>query len=190
MMNISKPFLTNFKHFENVENVFNKEECQYISSLGWRWEDALTQGRFVRDDEVRNSDVFWLSPTQDNIWIWERIKHFIEYANSYIWKMNLENFPEHLQLTRYTKNGHYDWHVDNGNEKSSHRKLSCVVNLTDETKFIGGGTSIKTGNKPEILPKTQGSMNIFPSYVLHKANEIKKGKRLSLVCWVGGSHYC
>jgi PKHD-type hydroxylase len=189
MMNINKPYLTNFKSFHTFYDVFSVEECNYITSLGWKWQDALTVGREKRNDEIRNSDIFWIEPRNDLLWIWEKLKNCIQDANSHIWRMDLENFHENLQLTRYTKSGHYDWHVDNGNEKSSFRKLSCVLNLTNPYEYDGGGTSIKTGNKSTFLPKEQGSINIFPSYVLHKANKIKMGQRITLVIWVGGSHY-
>lgn len=189
MLQLNKPYLTNFQSFISYENVFNQEECNYICSLAWQWEDGLTQGSKSRNKEVRDADVFWLHFRQDLTWIWERLKYHIEEANSRTWHFDLQNFHEHIQLTRYTKSGHYDWHVDNGNEKSSHRKISCVVNLTNEYDYKGGGTLIKTGKNPILLPKQQGSLNIFPSYTLHKAKRINKGERKSLVCWVGGSHY-
>ena len=82
-----------------------------------------------------------------------------------------------------------NWHIDNGNMQSSFRKISCVLNLTDSYKYRGGGTLIKTGNKPHLMPKEQGTLNIFPSYTLHKAKKVKKGIRETLVCWVGGEPY-
>jgi PKHD-type hydroxylase len=189
MLNIDKCFLTNYQSYASYSNAFNEEECKYICSLGWNWKDALTHGQKERNDDVRNSDVFWLEPRNDLMWIWEKMKYYIEEANSHIWRMDLEKYQENMQLTRYKKNGHYDWHMDVGNYKSSFRKLSCVVNLSNEKKYSGGGTLIKVGQKANILPKEQGTLNIFPSYTLHKAKKIKKGTRMSLVCWVGGSHY-
>lgn len=189
MFNLDKCFLTNYQPFASYQNVFNEDECKYICSLGWNWEDALIHNVKKRNDDLRNSDIFWIHPREDLRWIWEKIKNHVEHANSHIWHMNLERFHEPIQLTKYEKNGHYDWHIDVGNELSSFRKLSCVVNLTNEKDYKGGGTLIKTGSKPHLLPKEQGSLNIFPSYTLHKAKQITKGRRMSLVCWVGGSHY-
>lgn len=189
MIQLNKPYLTNYQPFVSYENAFNQEECNYICSLAWRWEDALTQGNKSRNNEVRDADVFWLQPRQDLVWIWERLKRYIEEANSHVWRFNLENFHEQIQLTKYTKSGHYDWHVDNGNMQSSYRKISCVLNLTDSYKYRGGGTLIKTENKPHLMPKEQGTLNIFPSYTLHKAKKVKKGIRETLVCWVGGESY-
>lgn len=189
MITISKPFLTDYRSHTWYENAFTPDECNYICNLNGSWQDSLTQGRTEKDENVRNSKQLWLQPTQETIWIWERFKHFIEQANSYIWKMDLENFMEHMQLTKYGEQGHYDWHIDTGNDRSSHRKISCVLNLTNHKEYKGGGTLIKVGRKAELLPMDQGTLNIFPSYVLHKAKQIKKGTRMSLVCWVGGSHY-
>lgn len=189
MLTISKPFLTNYKNYHIFESVFTHEECEYISSLAWKWNDALTQGAEKRVDKVRNADVFWLEPKQDLVWIWEKLKVHIEEANSHIWKFNLENFHENIQLTRYTRKGHYDWHIDNGNFRSSYRKISCVVNLTKENKYKGGGTLIRVGNKPIELSKKQGDLNLFPSYTLHKAKPVKRGERIVMVCWTGGEPF-
>lgn len=188
-MIIEKPYLTNYVTHVSYENYFTEEECEFISALAWKWQDGLVQGAEQRENEVRDSDIFWLSFRNDIAWIWEKLKYKIEEANSYHWQMNLENFHEHIQLTRYTKSGHYDWHVDHGNHRTSYRKLSCVLNLTDENKFKDGGTLIKVSNKAELLSKKQGTLHIFPSYTLHKAKKVKSGTRLSLVCWVGGEPF-
>ena len=188
-MIIQKPFLTDFRHHHAFENCFTKEECEFISSLAWKWQDGLTANNPHRDKHVRDSDVFWLEQKQDIMWIWDRLRAHIEDANSGIWRFNLEGFHENIQLTRYTKEGHYDWHTDNGNGYSSFRKLSCVLNLSDSNEYVGGGTSIRVDSKSELLPHDQGTLNIFPSYVLHKAKRVKEGVRKTLVCWVGGEPY-
>jgi PKHD-type hydroxylase len=188
-MMIRNPHLTNYKNFVTFENVFNDKECEFIKSLGWEWNEGLTGNNTTKDVNIRNSNVFWIHQRQDLIWIWERLEHFIQKANSHVWHMEITKFMEPLQLTKYKKAGHYNWHVDHGNNENSHRKLSCVVNLTDPNEYKNGGTIIQDGNKSFMLPKNKGTLNIFPSYILHKAKKIKKGTRMTLICWVGGSHY-
>jgi PKHD-type hydroxylase len=188
-MIIEKPYLTNWQPYQTYEKSFTEEECQYISSLGWKWQDALVSDSSKRDNKIRNSDVFWLHPRQDLMWIWERLRHFVQEANSHVWRFNLENFHEDIQLTRYTKKGHYDWHMDVGYERMSFRKVSCVLNLSNQNEYTEGGTLIKCGAESTLLSKGQGDLHIFPSFVLHKAKKVSKGVRKSLVCWVGGEPY-
>ena len=99
-------------------------------------------------------------------------------------------FNELLQITEYkSPNGHFEAHTDRTN-KSVIRKLSVVIQLTDDKNYDGGELSlINSIIEPTIMPKSQGTLIIFPSWTLHKVSAINKGKRNSLVGWVTGPQF-
>jgi predicted 2-oxoglutarate/Fe(II)-dependent dioxygenase YbiX len=47
-----------------------------------------------------------------------------------------------------------------------------------------------TGEEPLInIPKEQGTLIAFPSFMLHEVSPIKKGTRYSLVAWITGENF-
>jgi PKHD-type hydroxylase len=101
----------------------------------------------------------------------------------------LFGFTEALQFTEYqAPDGHYAYHMD----KVPHgtiRKLSIVVQLTDEDSYAGGDFEILDGTYPEKLPRTRGMLLMFPSYTMHKVNPVTDGIRNSLVGWISGNNF-
>jgi len=68
------------------------------------------------------------------------------------------------------------------------RKLSVSIQLSPDN-YKGGELEIMTGSHPKDrfkMTKEQGSIIIFPSYMLHQVLPIKKGQRYSLVSWITG----
>ena len=69
------------------------------------------------------------------------------------------------------------------------RKLSAVLLLTDPSEFEGGVLQIFTSVQPQDVPLKKGSIVFFPSFFLHRVTQLTKGKRQTLVVWLGGDHY-
>ena len=97
---------------------------------------------------------------------------------------------ENLQFTMYDESfgGRYDWHVDHGGHQSGGRKLSVVVQLSDPLTYEGGELQFgqATDDKIEVADKNKGCVVLFPSYMRHRATEVTKGTRYSLVTWITG----
>ena len=74
------------------------------------------------------------------------------------------------------------------NDYDYHRKLSAIVQLTDESSYEGG--NLEFFNIQEYPPtkdiRKQGSVTFFPSFIEHQATPVTKGKRYSLACWFDG----
>ena len=74
------------------------------------------------------------------------------------------------------------------NNDQFHRKLSCVVQLTDPNEYEGGDFEMfdltEYPNAQEV--RAQGSTIFFPSFVPHQAHPVTKGKRYSLAVWFEG----
>jgi len=120
-------------------------------------------------------------------------------ANTELWNFDLHSAPESIQYTEYYahENGHYDWHQDIGpGELPSRRKISITIQLSDSDDYEGGELQMCYGGDGKgnlvdsvTCPRGSGVSVLFPSYMLHRVSEVKKGTRKSLVLWVGGSHY-
>jgi PKHD-type hydroxylase len=127
-----------------------------------------------------------------------------EFLFDDIWKMALQanrewfNFHitnvSYIQLAEYSHEyqGEYKKHHDvfwiNGDEHY-HRKLTCVIQLTDPSTYEGGDLELydlcqNHPDKQEL--RTQGTAIFFPSFVPHAALPVTKGTRHSLAVWLEG----
>jgi PKHD-type hydroxylase len=112
----------------------------------------------------------------------------IEQCNREYYNFEITGLSEDLQYTEYEAEyeGYYDYHLDIGSGIESSRKLSITVQLSDESEYEGGELEFVTGCEKKHASKKQGDVIVFPSYLLHKVNPITRGKRCSLVTWIGG----
>ena len=112
-----------------------------------------------------------------------------ELSNQSIWKYNIKEL-EKVKILRYENGGKYKWHTDMGSKETSTRKLTAVIQLSDETLYEGGdlefGITDDTGEKNYTAPRTRGSITIFPAFLSHRVTPITKGKRYSLITWMLG----
>ena len=69
------------------------------------------------------------------------------------------------------------------------RKLSISVQLTNPEEYEGGELKLYFQDKGTVVDKTQGTLILFPSYVLHEVMPVTKGERNSLVTWVTGKQF-
>ena len=110
---------------------------------------------------------------------------------------DLYGLTEALQFTNYkAPGGKYDSHVDRC-FGTLIRKLSVIVSLTDENKYVGGDLEFDLRNfsdkSDNIITckeiKPQGSIVVFPSHVWHRVKPVTKGTRQSLVMWNDGKPF-
>jgi predicted 2-oxoglutarate/Fe(II)-dependent dioxygenase YbiX len=90
-----------------------------------------------------------------------------------------------IDVLKYSVGGHYQFHTDHG--PTTPRTLSAIYFVNDNYK--GGELEVMTGSHSKDrfkMTKEQGSIIIFPSYMLHQVLPIKKGQRYSLVSWITG----
>jgi PKHD-type hydroxylase len=196
-MYYSNPFVENYRsknidyfNYYYFENAFTPEEIDHIIELGESigTENATIAGASREENlEYRNSQVSWIMFDDENQWIFDRIANMTVTANSEMWNFDLVAFGDNIQYTKYegAVGGHYQWHSDIG-ESVSHRKLSVIVQLSDEDEYEGGLVQFNIGHKVMDLPKSKGSVFIFPSFLLHRVNPVVEGTRRSLVSWITG----
>ena len=112
-----------------------------------------------------------------------------ELSNQSIWKYNIQEL-EKVKILRYENGGKYKWHTDCGAKETSTRKLTAVIQLSDETKYEGGdlefGITDNSGENNYTAPRTRGSITIFPAFLSHRVTSVTKGRRYSLITWMMG----
>lgn len=174
-------------------------ECEALIQLG----DSLPQGfgsignggnnTAVQNREYRTvkNGVFWPSHAE---WLFERVARKVELANQAYFRFDLTGLLEGIQFLKYEvmedgPNGHYLWHQDFGGGRSSNRKLSVVVNLSDPASYEGCRLELFNERAWESPYIGRGEAICFPSWTPHQVTEITRGTRYALAIWVGGPQF-
>ena len=174
---------------------FSEEEIESIHNICQKL--PITDGEIGHDhdeytvnDEVRISSVRWVPINEETKFIYDRLYNMVMEANEELWGFDLTGFIEEAQYTEYygNNNGHYDWHLDLG-EEVDYRKISITIQLSDSNEYEGGELEILKGPTPVVVEKEKGLGTLFPSYLLHRVNNVNSGVRRSLVLWVTGPSF-
>lgn len=182
---------TNEQTFATWENGFSDSEIADIIKVG----NALvpvdaTINKTVVNTEIRKAIVSWIGLTPDSQFIYDKMGYITRQLNGQFFEFDLYGFVEDLQYTVYqTSDAHYDWHMDKGVSDSSPRKLSLVLQLSDENEYEGGDLELMTGNEVIKVKKQKGLVYVFPSWILHRVTPVTAGTRKSLVMWVAGPKF-
>jgi PKHD-type hydroxylase len=174
------------------KNAINSEICRNIIDLGKdRWESAKINQEDV-DKNIRKTDVAWSNES----WLYELCWRYLHTANRESnWNFEI-SACEPMQITKYNKNGHYNFHQDgngffrynspeNNFLHSKTRKLSMTIVLNED--YDGG--EFEFFNDINLIKEKVGTVIVFPSYMVHKVRTITKGVRYSLVAWFCGEPF-
>ena len=178
---------TNLYAFWN--NAFSKEECQTIINIAKN--KGLIKGETKGKSDVRDSKISWLTPVDNMDWVFRRVTDITLNLNERFFKFDLFGLNEGFQFTNYeAPSGKYGKHVDRSMNMPV-RKLSISIQLTNPEEYEGGELKLYDGDDDEaiVMDKTQGTLILFPSYVLHEVMPVTKGERNSLVTWVTGKQF-
>ena len=174
-------------HYAFWNNAFSKEECQTIINIAKN--KGLIKGKTRGESDVRDSKVSWLYPTDNIEWVFRRVTDITLNLNERFFKFDLFGLNEGFQFTNYeAPSGKYGKHVDRGMNIPV-RKLSISIQLTDPEEYEGGELYLYEGDEGTLMDKSQGTLILFPSYVLHEVMPVTKGTRNSLVTWVTGKQF-
>jgi len=174
---------------------FTKEECNKILSLASdNYGQPASVGGSPTNSKVarsiRSANIFIIEPIKENYWIYEKVGKIISVANTTHFKYDITGITHGIQLIHYSADmdvkGHYDWHIDAGPGEPSHRKISFTAQLSDPSEY--DECDLMINNHGSIIKGTreQGSIHLFPSYMLHQVTPITRGERYALVIWVHG----
>jgi len=173
------------------EKAFTPDECQKIIEYAEQYEKTTGKTNATNEENTkyRDSEVVWISPSEETNWVFRRLTDVITKLNEDYFKFDLMGFTEPLQFTEYNApTGCYGKHIDSMYDYYI-RKLSISIQLSDPKDYKGGNLEIHVDPQPSIMKKEQGTLICFPSWSLHQVTPVTKGRRHSLVGWVSGKPF-
>ena len=180
----------NFKFVVHRENFLSINQCQKLMRYLETGEPTESELAGNYDENILNKEVRDNKEVSiDNEQLNNKLKMVLELSNQSIWKFNTQEL-EKVKILRYENGGKYKWHTDCGSRETSLRKLTAIVQLSDETKYEGGdlefGITDKSGKNNYTAPRARGSITIFPAFLSHRVTSVTKGRRYSLITWMLG----
>jgi predicted 2-oxoglutarate/Fe(II)-dependent dioxygenase YbiX len=173
---------------------FSKQVCDFIINHGKKIVDSHDGviGSDVVDSSFRRSKVRFLHATDHEFnfifeALWQTaLQANLQFFNFHVTRLNF------IQLGEYDSSyqGEYKAHHDvfwMNNDPHFHRKLSCVIQLSDPKDYDGGRLEIVEAGAPldsDIIE--QGTIIYFPSFLRHQVTPVTRGTRYSLVAWFEG----
>jgi len=169
------------------EDGFSTAECKKIIELGES--KTLSRGTVIGGKEVRESDIVFIHPDDDSIWLFQKITGIVNAINDKFFRFDLTGMVEGLQFTKYeAPGGYYGKHVDAAGTVPV-RKLSFTLQLSDPNEYEGGDLCLYFNDEPIRVNRKQGFVAVFPSWALHEVEPVTKGTRYSLVVWITGAAF-
>ena len=179
----------------NAENTFTSVECARIMDYSKKLypiKSTVGDGDNNKyDPSIRAVDTYNIEYNEESAWIFKKIAAAVGKANAEYYRYDLYGITHALQLLHYkaTENGHYDWHIDCGNGASATRKISVSVPLTRRDAYVGGKLIINNNGSEVTAVDEQGSISMFPSYLLHQVTPVTAGERWVIVIWINGPRF-
>jgi PKHD-type hydroxylase len=177
------------------QNFFSREEIIQIFQLAnlFPWEkggtlSGIEDNNTEIEEKVRRSSVKWMYPNDKTKWIYLRIKEKIKEINENHFNFQITGC-ENIQFSEYSEEnlGKYGFHTDMLVHKNGLRKLTISIPLVDVSEYEGGEFLFNLAEDSTFIAKQEvGTAIIFPSWMLHCVNPVRKGKRYSLVTWIYG----
>jgi len=170
-----------------TKKVFSKIECEKIIKIAKN--EGLIKGNTRGKTDVRLSNITWLYANDDLEWVFRKITDVVLFLNNKYFNFDIFWLNEGLQFTNYkAPSDKYEKHVDRA-QGILVRKLSLSIQLTDPKDYEGGELFLYEDKKGLEMSKEQGTLVLFPSFILHEVKPVTKGERNSLVSWVTGKQF-
>jgi len=200
---VQSNLLTNFPekidtmaYYYSKDSIFAYFDCDDIVKLGNQLTleyQKITPN--IVDTTLFNtkSNYFLYDHSAEINYFYEKIRQEVIKANNLHWFFNLYDFGEPLKFMEYSAdyNGFVKTHADLSNVGvTKFRKLTIIVQLSDEEDYDGGDLVVQHYETMHIMPKKRGTIIIFPSFLLHRVDPVTKGVRNSLVTFAYGPPFC
>ena len=124
--------------------------------------------------------------------LFKKLNDAIKVANKQYFNYEIESI-DILRFLKYGIDSNYTWHTDIGRSETSLRKLTAIIQLSEENDYDGGELEFGITNSADGSlvsgKKSQGTLIIFPSFLSHRVTPIKKGFRYSIITWMEGDTF-
>lgn len=194
----------NFRYVVHKDNFLTEQRCDELITMfdnsekhkatvagTYKGNGADVVNESVRKvQEVRFSDEIILS---DGFNLTKHLLMSFEMANTLFFNFDISNKMSKIRMLRYEDTGKYDWHLDIGNEQTSVRKITAIIQLSDENDYDGGNFEFsmtdETGENTAVGSRKKGSLILFPSYLGHRVSPLTRGVRYSVLTWMLGNAF-
>ena len=115
----------------------------------------------------------------------------LKECNSEMFSFKISQFSECIEYREFdeTYKNTEDWMMD-VQGKNIQRKLSGIMFLSDPSEYEGGELwMISSTGTHMINKKRKGDIIVFPSYLMYRISEIKKGTLKIIACWAEGPSF-
>lgn len=178
------------------KSYFSQQDCDNIVSLAETVPEENAKvgvsGELV-DSSYRKSKIRFIQKTDQRFnFVFDAIWKMAIQANDEFFSFHLSKL-DYLQYTEYDSlyQGEYKKHHDVfwiNNDPTYHRKLSCVIQLSDPQDYEGGNFEVYDTTYPldSSIIKDRGTVIFIPSFTTHAVSPVTSGFRRSLVAWIDG----
>ena len=185
--NQEKPFKQKILTAVTVPKVLTRGQCELViydaNKIGMKRAPVMSKDGSVVNYRTRTCASCWLPKSQNFQWLYNYVAAVVDEVNNEHYQFDITDM-QNLQVLRYRPLQKFDWHFDTFD--GSDRKLTCVINLSRPEEYIGGGLRV-AGDWEGVEKSThQGSANLFPTWIKHKAKAPLLGTRWALVAWITG----
>ena len=189
---MSRPnFLTNDECDELVDKIKSTEKKEFGCLEPHTGADHIPEIRNVSEwylhKDSRDYVVGDYSSLQQNLFIAAKM------CNHLSWNFNIKQVENNMKLLEYKTGNFYTWHSDFNSGKSSRRKLTAIIQLSDPNDYIGGDLEMAIQELDTLeyynLPKEKGTLLIFPSLLFHRITPITMGTRHSIQEFILGDTF-
>ncbi len=169
----------------NKSNIFTKEECEKI--LAGCIEELWLPTKVIGDKNFHSAKRQKLRGDVSGF-PFVNIRDVTKSANTEIYDFNLlgiidQDFP---QIFQYNESDYYNLHIEITPMAPS-RKITFIVNLTDDTTYEGGRIEFLNTDTGEVNIAEQGTCLIFPSFMPWRITPVTKGKNNIIVGHIHGA---
>jgi predicted 2-oxoglutarate/Fe(II)-dependent dioxygenase YbiX len=187
-LNLPEEQPQNLRHWIYTD-ILTPEACDiiiktYDQELVEKLPPVIGTGEGAINTEIRNVERVMLPVYKD---IGGRLAAAGLSANRRAWNFNISHANQ-AEFLKYPAGGRYTAHMDTFlNPQEECRKLTVLAFLNDD--FEGGKFFIQDGHERYYPPQAKGTVLVFPSFLVHGVEDITKGTRYSVVCWMVGPFF-
>ena len=171
-----------------IDEILTPEECDKIIECGV---PSLEQSRIMRnydgeiDTNLRKGRSSFFDEGCEIEALLKRIVDSFSYFSNELFGYGITGVDA-IQFTEYNPGDFYDWHYDQHGIGQTpdcpERIVSATIELSDPEDYEGGGLEFFAIGEP-IPKRKKARLIMFPSTMPHRAREVTKGTRYSLVMW-------
>jgi len=171
-----------------VPNFLSNEECELILNFSLenlKLNPAETVSTYLNDTS-RKSNVAFYPYYKTFPFLYEKLNKVLTNEIN-VKGFHLDYLNSEFQFTEYNIGDYFNWHIDVSGDIITRQDRYCSMVIQLNNEYDGGNLDLKLIDEapPITIEKGVGDLIIFVSDIEHRVTNITKGKRYTLVNWIG-----